>query len=321
MTAGKNRGVPAPWKAAAWILGFASLSLPLAARQPSEKERLEVEKVIESSIGWALTKDRQRLLDAVSHDEDFFVFHPDSASTVTGYESFRAMVDEVFMDPRFKATDFKIKDLRIQCSPSGDAAWYSALLDDHGTWDGRPTGWDDARWTGVLEKRGGVWVLVQMHFSIAQDALSPEISKREAWAAVQAIYAGWTAGNPDALGDLVHPAAAASGPSGGDRAEGREAVLRRFAERLQGAKARSFALSREHVQLLGLGDTAVATFTYEISTEKDGKAGVLNGTEMMVLVRRSGKWRLVADHTATRPYAQDPHSGVRAADRLGREGR
>jgi ketosteroid isomerase-like protein len=307
--------------AAGWILVAMGSSRPAAAWESGEQEKADIEKVIGASVGWALAKDKVLLLASVSHGADFFIFHPDSASTVVGFDAFARMVDEVFMDPRFKATDFKIKDLRVHVSEAGDSAWYSALLDDHGTWDGRPTGWDDARWTGVLEKRGGKWVLVQMHFSLAQDPLSPETSKREAWAAVQAIYAGWTAGKPDALGDLVHPAAAASGPSGGDRAEGREAVLRRFAERLQGAKARSFALSREHVQLLGLGDTAVATFTYEISTEKDGKAGVLNGTEMMVLVRRSGKWRLVADHTAPRPYAQDPHSGVRAADGLGREGR
>lgn len=301
MRAGKSRGVLAVWKAAAWILGFVSLSLPLTARQPSEQERLAVQKVLESSIGWALNKDRQRLLDAVSHDEDFFIFHPDSASTVAGFEAFRHMVDEDFMDPRFRATDFKIKDLRVHVSEAGDSAWYSALLDDHGTWDGRPTGWDDARWTGVLEKRGGAWVIVQMHFSIAQDALSPEASKREAWAAVQAIYSCWSAGKRDALGDLLHPAVAAAGPAGQGRAEGREAVLKSYAGRLDGAKVTGFKLGDERVQLLGPGDTAVATFRYEVSAEKDGKARVFSGTESMVLVKRSGKWWLVAEQLTPGP--------------------
>jgi hypothetical protein len=43
------------------------------------------------------------------------------------------------------------------------------MLDDLAEWDGKPTGWKDTRWTGVLEKRDGHWVIVQMHFSFASD--------------------------------------------------------------------------------------------------------------------------------------------------------
>ena len=132
-------------------------------------DRAAVEKVVRDSIGWALNKDKQLLLDSVAHDADFFIFHPDSQSTIVGFEAFRKMVETVFMNEKFKATDFKVKDLRISLSKSGDVAWYSAYLDDHGEWDGRKTGWDDARWTGVVEKREGRWVIVQMHFSIASD--------------------------------------------------------------------------------------------------------------------------------------------------------
>jgi hypothetical protein len=56
-------------------------------------------------------------------------------------------------------------------------AWYSARLDDHGEWDGRKTGWDDARWTGVLEKRAGKWVIAQMHFSLASDVVAAQAAK------------------------------------------------------------------------------------------------------------------------------------------------
>jgi ketosteroid isomerase-like protein len=57
-------------------------------------------------------------------------------------------------------------------SRSGDVAWYSAMLDDQGEWDGKPTGAKDIRWTGVLEKRHGRWVVVQMHGSVAVDKAS-----------------------------------------------------------------------------------------------------------------------------------------------------
>jgi hypothetical protein len=129
-------------------------------------EAAAVEKVIRASIGWALNKDLPLLYGSLAQDPELFIFHPDSASTIVGFDSFKEMAEAVFLNPKFKATDFQVKDLRIHLSKSKDAAWYSALLDDHGTWDGRKTGWDNARWTGVLEKRKKQWVLVQMHFSL-----------------------------------------------------------------------------------------------------------------------------------------------------------
>ena len=60
---------------------------------------------------------------------------------------------------------------RMNLSETGTVAWFSALLDDFGEWQGEPVGWEDARWTGVLEKRDGRWVIVQMHFSFAEEQM------------------------------------------------------------------------------------------------------------------------------------------------------
>jgi hypothetical protein len=53
----------------------------------------------------------------------------------------------------------------VTFSRSGDVAWWSAMLDDLGEWDGRPIGWKNTRWIGVLEHRDAGWVITQMHFS------------------------------------------------------------------------------------------------------------------------------------------------------------
>lgn len=119
-----------------------------------------------------MTKDRKLLLDSVAQDLDFFIYHPDSRSTIVGFDAFIRMVDQVFMNEAFRATGFSVRDLKINISNSGDVAWYSAILDDHGEWQGRPSSWIDTRWTGVLEKRKGKWVIVQMHFSFAADKAS-----------------------------------------------------------------------------------------------------------------------------------------------------
>ncbi len=128
----------------------------------------EITTIIHDSTGWALTKDRARLESIIANDDDLFIFHPDSRSTVVGWDQFVPRF-EIWMDPRFAATHFDVRDLRVNLSRSGDVAWFSAILDDCGTWEGREFCWQDTRWTGVLERRDGAWVLVQMHFSFASD--------------------------------------------------------------------------------------------------------------------------------------------------------
>jgi hypothetical protein len=134
-----------------------------------ESERYKVEQVIHDTIRWALTKDFERLYSTVAQDEEFFIYHPDSKSTIQGFEAFRQFAEKSWTNEAFKATDYAIKGLRITFAQAGNAAWYACLLDDHAEWNGKPAGWDNCRWTGTLEKRDGRWVVVQMHFSFPKD--------------------------------------------------------------------------------------------------------------------------------------------------------
>ena len=132
-------------------------------------DRLEVDRVVHDAIGWALTKDIDLLFSIMAQDDDFFIFHPDSKSTIVGFKAFKELGERVLLKEEFKATDFAVRDLRVKFAETGNVAWYSCCLDDHAEWNGQPVGWDNARWTGVLEKRNGQWVMVQMHFSFPKD--------------------------------------------------------------------------------------------------------------------------------------------------------
>lgn len=127
----------------------------------------EVEKVIDDSIGWVMNKDRERLLECMAQDENLFYFSPDEGGTIEGFDNFVKLVDTLFMDERFKGVGHEIRDLKINFSRAGDTAWYSCRLDDFNEWNGRPSNWENARWTGTLEKREGRWCIVQMHFSFS----------------------------------------------------------------------------------------------------------------------------------------------------------
>jgi hypothetical protein len=136
---------------------------------PTKMEKAIVEKTIHDAIGWALTKDSDRLFSIMAQDNELFILHPDSSSTIVGFEAFKQLGQRTWLREEFKATDFAVRDLRLKFAELGNAAWYSAMLDDHAEWNGEPIGWDNCRWTGTLEKRSGRWVIVQMHFSFAKD--------------------------------------------------------------------------------------------------------------------------------------------------------
>ena len=146
----------------------------MAGDEKFEGEKAVIRDVIKSSIGWALDKDKELLYRSMAQDENLFYFSPNKAGTVIGFKAFKDLTENFFMKDDFKATSYEVWDMRINLSRSGDVAWYSTMLNDYGEWQGRPTKWENTRWTGVLEKRDGNWVIVQMHFSFACDEKNEE---------------------------------------------------------------------------------------------------------------------------------------------------
>jgi ketosteroid isomerase-like protein len=182
---------------------------PSPRRSSPADERADIEKTIRDSIGWALTKDRPLLERVIAHDERLLIVNPDSEVT-RGWQQFQRGFD-FWMDPRFKATHLDIRELRVDLSRSGDVAWWSCVLDDLGEWDGQPIGWKDTRWTGVLEKRAGRWLITQMHFSFASDKVVAEAKARLQTAGADALRAatdyieGWYDGDAARLEGVLHP--------------------------------------------------------------------------------------------------------------------
>ncbi|HUU45817.1 MAG TPA: nuclear transport factor 2 family protein [Acidobacteriota bacterium] len=140
----------------------------------TEAEIATIKEVIASNIGWAATKDKDLLYTSVAQDENLFYFSPRNDGTIHGFKAFTELTESFFMLDDFKAIRFEIRDLHVELSQSGDVAWYHARLDDYNEWNGQPANWEDVRWTGVLEKRDGRWVIVQMHFSSATDRAPAE---------------------------------------------------------------------------------------------------------------------------------------------------
>jgi cyclase len=148
----------------------------LVCEELARDEKAIIAKVITDSICWALTKDRALAESTLAHDEDLFYFWTNSTFTVSGWKQHLKYFDS-WMDPRFRAIRTEVRDLQIHLSRSGDVAWYSATLDDVVEFDGKRGGAEDIRWTGILEKRDGKWVIVQMHASLAAGKVRDNMKK------------------------------------------------------------------------------------------------------------------------------------------------
>jgi ketosteroid isomerase-like protein len=157
------------------------ISVPLQAGLPEPSEHPEyetVKAVIEDSIGWAIEKDLDRLLQIFANDEDLFIWWVGSNGGAEGIDDLKKTAETVWMTPDFEATKFEFRDVRIRFSEDGKMAWFSCHLDDCGIWKGQEACMKNVRNTGVLEKRGDQWTIVQSHASWPVDKIPDEIWDR-----------------------------------------------------------------------------------------------------------------------------------------------
>ena len=130
-------------------------------------EREKITQVVSSVIGWAKEKKLDVLYGAIANDDRYVSVSP-GPRVVKAFDDVKQNVP-FWMSPDFKYVRHELRDLEITFARCGHVAWFYCVLDDINTYKGEPASWENARWTGVVEKRGGKWVVVQQHFSFASD--------------------------------------------------------------------------------------------------------------------------------------------------------
>jgi hypothetical protein len=135
--------------------------------EDQETEKHEIARVVSSVIGWAKTKDLNLFFGSIAHDEDYISVTP-TKRIIKRFEDVKQNVP-FWMSPDFAYVRHELKDLEIKLARCGTVAWFYCVLDDINTYKGEPANWENARWTGVVEKRDGKWVVVSQHFSFASD--------------------------------------------------------------------------------------------------------------------------------------------------------
>jgi ankyrin repeat protein len=132
-----------------------------------EAEKQEITQVISSVIGWAKDKNLELFYGSIANDEDYISVTP-TKRIIKRFEDVKQNVP-FWMSADFKYVRHELKDLEIKFARCGEVAWFFCILDDINTYKGEPATWENTRWTGVVEKRDGKWVVVSQHFSFASD--------------------------------------------------------------------------------------------------------------------------------------------------------
>jgi ketosteroid isomerase-like protein len=158
------------------LAGFAIAALLMAGctKDPDRiAEVASIKKVIDDNTAWFKDKDFGLLFSTYTHGPDLFMYQPDSGSTISGFDEFEKYSDG-WKNPDLKYAGHKFNDLRVTISQAGDAAWFSCKIEDCWQRKDNPAKCLTPRYTGVLEKRDGRWVIVQQHFSLAADEISAD---------------------------------------------------------------------------------------------------------------------------------------------------
>jgi len=128
----------------------------------AEKERVEL--VLEKYI-IANEDQKIELAEEIwADDEEIVAFGTNSDEKLVGWKAIKNIIQKQF--DAFSNTYISVEDQKININKSGNTAWFSELVSYNFIYDSIPLSYEGVRFTGVLEKRDGKWVIVQSHMSI-----------------------------------------------------------------------------------------------------------------------------------------------------------
>ena len=127
-----------------------------------QRTQTEVTQTLKGMFEAYKRKDLQGVLSFWAPDSDIVVIGSGADEKGVGVAQFTESLKRDWAQADI--TVIGVKDFAV--SAAGTAAWFSSELSFHGTIEGKEFDLP-GRLTGVMERRGGKWLWVQMHFSMA----------------------------------------------------------------------------------------------------------------------------------------------------------
>ncbi len=127
-------------------------------------EKIKVKHVVDEFYKIWETKDMNLLSSIVAHDKDMVNYGINYDLVFVGWNALRDSIAKMWSV--MENTKVNIRNQVINIDPHGYVAWYSEMCDMDVSYGGHPMKIYNQRYTGVLQKRNGNWVIVQFHHSI-----------------------------------------------------------------------------------------------------------------------------------------------------------
>ena len=119
-----------------------------------------------------------------------------------------------------------------------------------------------------------------------------DLADRQAVAeALRRINEAWLQGRPVDIGPLIHPEITFVVPGFAGRIQGAESFIAGFDDFCRNARLHSFEESDNQVDVVG--DTAMASFRFDMVYERDGTAYRATGRDLWIFARLGSDWRAV----------------------------
>lgn len=127
-------------------------------------EKAAVKETLVEMVQAMQTENLEAFSNLVAHDSDMVSFGTDEAERWVGWDALKSSLAKQFA--AFDSSKISVSKQVIHVGPGGQVAWFSEIMNWKMQTNGQPVNLEGMRSTGVLEKRNGKWVFVQMHFSV-----------------------------------------------------------------------------------------------------------------------------------------------------------
>lgn len=129
-----------------------------------EKEREAVALVLEKYVLANEKQDIDLVHEVWASTSDIVVIGTNSDEKLIGWDAIKGVLQRQF--DSFEDTYISVHDQVIEVNSTGNTAWFSEFLNYNYIYQGDAKQYEGLRFTGVLEKTGDDWFIVQSHMSI-----------------------------------------------------------------------------------------------------------------------------------------------------------
>jgi len=138
-----------------------------------EAEIGKIETVLEQYVVANEEQDFNLISKIWKADEDIIMIGTDSDERLIGWNHIQKAIQNQFSS--FQSTFISVSDQIIRINETGNTAWFVEHLNYNFIYKEEAMSFTGIRFTGVMEKKDNVWMLVQGHLSIPAEVEMNEV--------------------------------------------------------------------------------------------------------------------------------------------------